>query len=668
MKKLIIENLRPYVKVFIRNYMPRWFVFVADLTIVTAVFFSLWLFRDAVAAHKADNMIAKYLITIVSYTTAFAIVKTYRGIIRYTSAHEARTIFRAVSLATLIYIIINSAIILGDSYTSQYLIVNRMFIWFSLIMGIAVVGMQVVFRLIVKAAYEVFEESQIATKKDRVFILGTSGDSVKTATQVINDSSSTFKPVAFITLNTNKANKSIFGIPTIHINGNLKEAMDKNRVKGMLVTKEQLNSVPKEFYDKCIIDGLDLYLVNSITKYDNGNTPPQINKIKIEDLLGRNTIEMNKELIKENFNNKVVMVTGAAGSIGSEICRQVLQFNCKKLILVDQAETPMNDLYMTLSAAHSKTQIVPVVANVSDKTYMERVFEMESPNIVFHAAAYKHVPMMEMHPCTAVVTNVLGTKVCADLSAKYGVERFVMISTDKAVNPTNVMGATKRAAEMYVQSLYFKQLEDQKEKPTDFVTTRFGNVLGSNGSVVPLFKKQIMSGGPVTITHRDITRFFMTIPEACSLVLEAGCTGHGGEIYLFDMGEAVKIYDLAVKMIRLSGKIPGKEIDIVETGLREGEKLYEELLANAENTLPTYHKKVMKAKVSKHPYKFVETAIIDMLDIACSYQNPTEVVRKLKRMIPEYKSNNSKFQELDIEIENSINIRTTEAKFDALCQ
>lgn len=648
--------------------MPRWFVFAADLVIVTIVFFSLWLFRDAVAAHKADNMAAKFLITIVSYTIAFSIVKTYRGIIRYTSAQEVRTIFRAVALATLIYIIINSAIILGDSYTSQYLIVNRMFIWFSLIMGIAVVGTQVVFRLIVKAAYEVFEESQIATKKDRVFILGTSGDSVKTATQVLNDSSSTFKPVAFVTLNTNKANKSIFGIPTIHINGNLKEAMEHNRVKGMLVTKEQLNSVPKEFYDKCIIDGLDLYLVNSITKYDNGNTPPQINKIKIEDLLGRNTIEMNKELIKENFDNKVVMVTGAAGSIGSEICRQVLLFNCKKLILVDQAETPMNDLYMTLSAAHTKTQIVPVVANVADKTYMERLFEIEKPNLLFHAAAYKHVPMMEMHPCTAVVTNVMGTKVCADLSVKYGVERFVMISTDKAVNPTNVMGATKRAAEMYVQSLYYKQIEDQKENPTDFVTTRFGNVLGSNGSVVPLFKKQIMNGGPVTITHRDITRFFMTIPEACSLVLEAGCTGHGGEIYLFDMGEAVKIYDLAVKMIRLSGKIPGKEIEIVETGLREGEKLYEELLANAENTLPTYNKKVMIAKVSKHPYKFVESAVIDMLDLACSYQNPIEVVRKLKRMIPEYKSNNSKFQELDKEIENSINIRTTEAKFEAFCQ
>ena len=427
--------------------------------------------------------------------------------------------------------------------------------------------------------------------------------------------------------------------------------MFQYKVHTLLLYKSQLDSMPKEFYDNCIVEGLELLMVTMFSRFDENTEriEPQINKIKIEDLLGRNAIIMDKDAIEDQFNGKTVLITGAAGSIGSEIAIQVSQFKCKTLIILDQAETPLNDLWLALDKKNPNNIIIkPIIGSVSNETKIRQIFDSAHPDIVFHAAAYKHVPMMEFHPSASVVTNVLGTKIVADLSVEYGAQRFVMISTDKAVNPTNVMGATKRAAEIYIQSLYFKQLEDGREYPTQFVTTRFGNVLGSNGSVVPLFKRQIEAGGPVTVTHKDITRYFMTIPEACSLVLEAGCTGNGGEIYVFDMGEAIKIYDLAEKMIRLSGKIPGQDIKIVETGLRPGEKLYEELLAPEENTLATYHKKVRIAKVRKHKYSSIAPIIEEMNGIALQYVHPVEVVKYLKVLIPEFKSKNSeRFEALD---------------------
>lgn len=363
---------------------------------------------------------------------------------------------------------------------------------------------------------------------------------------------------------------------------------------------------------------------------------------------------MDKEAIRDQFDGQNILITGAAGSIGAEIARQVVQFHCKRVILVDQAETPLNDLWLELEGMETGVEIKPVMSNVSNKERMRQVFQCAQASLVFHAAAYKHVPMMEYHPSTAVVTNVQGTKNCADLALEYGVKRFVMVSTDKAVNPTNVMGATKRAAEIYIQSL---ALENQDNpNATKYVTTRFGNVLGSNGSVVPLFRRQIEKGGPVTITHRDITRYFMTIPEACSLVLEAGCMGNSGEIYIFDMGDAVKIYDLAQKMIRLSGKIPGKDIEIKEVGLRPGEKLYEELLANTEDTLPTYHKKIMIAMVRKYPLGQTGPKIDHLIDTALNYDTPHEVVKKLKLMIPEFRSVNSQYCQLDNELQQTFSI------------
>jgi len=371
---------------------------------------------------------------------------------------------------------------------------------------------------------------------------------------------------------------------------------------------------------------------------DGKITTNQIQDIKIEDLLGRKPIILGKNNVTREINDKVVLVTGAAGSIGSEICRQLMHYNPKQLIMLDQAESPMYDFQFEMNNTpefvNLKDHMVFVITNVKDQVRMRRVFETYRPQVVFHAAAYKHVPFMEENAYEAVFVNVFGTKLVADLSIEFGVEKFVMVSTDKAVNPTNVMGATKRIAEIYTQS---------RKGNTKFITTRFGNVLGSNGSVVPLFRKQIAQGGPITVTHKDITRYFMTIPEACSLVLEAGSIGNGGDIFVFDMGEKVKIWDLAVRMLQLAQR---PDIKIVETGLRPGEKLYEEVLANEENTIKTDNEKIMHAKVRKYEADDVDD-MIKQLYIELETCDPMKIVAQMKVMVPEFKSNNSVFSALD---------------------
>ncbi|MGZ3932191.1 MAG: UDP-N-acetylglucosamine 4,6-dehydratase family protein, partial [Bacteroidia bacterium] len=350
-------------------------------------------------------------------------------------------------------------------------------------------------------------------------------------------------------------------------------------------------------------------------------------------------IKLNTAIISSELKNKVVLITGAAGSIGSELARQCVKFGPKKIILLDQAESPLHDVELEFSDKFSKDSFETVIGDVRNKDRMHNVFRTFKPQLVFHAAAYKHVPMMENNPSESILNNILGTKIAADLAVEYGAEKFVFVSTDKAVNPTNVMGASKRIAEIYIQSL-------GKSAKTKFITTRFGNVLGSNGSVIPRFKKQIEQGGPVTITDPNITRYFMTIPEACQLVLEAGCMGKGGEIFVFDMGKSVKIVDLARKMIKLSGLQEGKDIKIVFTGLRPGEKLYEELLADAENTLPTHHSQILVGKVREYPYEEV-ARIIEELIVLFDTQNNDKIVQRMKDLVPEFKSNNSVFEKLD---------------------
>ncbi len=631
--------------------MPRWTIFLFDEFIVVMAFISLWFFRDTIAAEPAQHFTLKLLIVAIIFAATSMFFRTYHGVVRFSTMADLKRLAYSAGAGSIIYfifvLIFNNTDIEGEVHlTFNY--------WFPLVMGLMVIAGQFIFRFTVRSVFESMEQNSNSSKKTRAFILGSDYESILLGSHILSDRTSPFHPVAFIAFHSNQVGKVVSGIPIISLDKDISKQMKDFRTNTLLLYKSQLEVMPKDFYDKCIVEGMDILLVSMFTKYDgNEATPvPQINKIRIEDLLGRNTIKMDRSRIENQFTGQTIMITGAAGSIGSEIARQVSQFDCKEILLIDQAETPLNDLWLDLTAKNTGIKIKPIIGNVSNQVKMRQIFECAKPSLVFHAAAYKHVPIMEFHPSAAVVTNVGGTKIVADLCLEYGVKRFVMVSTDKAVNPTNVMGASKRAAEIYVQSLYLKQVERGVPNPTEFVTTRFGNVLGSNGSVVPLFKRQIEAGGPVTVTHRDITRYFMTIPEACSLVLEAGCTGKGGEIYIFDMGEAVKIYDLAEKMIRLSGRIPHKDIRIVETGLRPGEKLYEELLATSENTLPTYHKKVMIAKVRQYDYDLIHPTIKEMLYTANKYVYPDDVVRKLKKLIPEFKSTNSaKYEALDREME-----------------
>ena len=644
------KRLDHFIVSVMGNFMPRWTIFLFDEFIVIIAFVSLWFFRETISAEPAQHFTIKLFVVAIIYATTSMFFRTYHGVVRFSTMADLKRLTLSSISGSLIYfafvVIFNNTDIEGQYHiTFNY--------WFPFVMGMMTLAGQFIFRFTVKSVFENFEQTSNKSNKIRAFILGSDYDSILLGNHLLTDRTSPYLPIAFVAFRSNQVGKVVSGIPIISLEKGLAKRMVELKSKTLLVYRNQLEMMPKEFYDKCIVEGMDIMLVSMFTRFDEneGRAIPQINKIKIEDLLGRNTIKMDRSRIEHQFTGQTIMITGAAGSIGSEIARQVVQFDCKEVLLVDQAETPLNDLWLELQAKNTGILIKPIIANVTSQIKMRQIFECAKPSLVFHAAAYKHVPMMEFHPSAAVVTNVGGTKVVADLCLEFGVKRFVMVSTDKAVNPTNVMGASKRAAEIYIQSLYLKQLETGVENPTEFITTRFGNVLGSNGSVVPLFRKQIEAGGPVTVTHRDITRYFMTIPEACSLVLEAGCTGKGGEIYIFDMGEAVKIYDLAEKMIRLSGKIPHEDIRIVETGLREGEKLYEELLATTENTIPTYHKKVLIAKVRRYDYDLIHPAIKELLYTANKFVYPLEVVKRLKLMIPEFKSANSKYEALDKELE-----------------
>jgi len=458
-----------------------------------------------------------------------------------------------------------------------------------------------------------------------------------------------YNVVGFIDDNPNLHGKKINGVRVYSAFEAIEYVLAKKKVKEIIIAIapwEISLERKQQFVNSCIEKELQIKEVADVSAWIKGSLEKvKIQNIKIEDLLGREPISIDINKISEGLNGKHIMVTGAAGSIGSEIVRKLLLFNPAKVILVDQAESALYNFHNELLASFGNINIEIIVGNVSDQNRMRSIFENYHPEIVFHASAYKHVPLMEKHPYEAVKTNIGGTKVVADLSVEFEVKKFVMISTDKAVNPTNVMGASKRICEIYIQSL--SQLKGIK---TQFVTTRFGNVLGSNGSVVPLFKSQIEMGGPVTITHKDITRYFMTIPEACQLVLEAGFMGNGSEIFVFDMGSPVKIYDLAEKMIFLSGYIPHKDIKIVVTGLRPGEKLYEELLSSKENCMPTHNEKITIGKIRQYDYYEANSKITEMLE---NLSNETDemIVSRMKDMVEEFISQNSKYEKLDNKVE-----------------
>ncbi|MDE6308748.1 MAG: polysaccharide biosynthesis protein, partial [Muribaculaceae bacterium] len=463
-------------------------------------------------------------------------------------------------------------------------------------------------------------------------------------------------PVALLSLNDHIGDYKIENIPVVRYDqSNIKEVFEKYRCSTLIFLSGQQEFVRTVLANVLLDNNIKILKLNQVEEIDvkdekAPNLSPHVQKINIEDLLNREPIKTGSAHIEDLIENQVVMITGAAGSIGSEIVRQMARFRAGHIVLVDQAESPMHEMQLEMEAKFPDIKIHLFVGDVTNTTRMERAFAKYHPRYVFHAAAYKHVPMMERNPTEAILTNVFGTKNIADLSVKYGVEKFVMISTDKAVNPTNIMGASKRIAEIYVQSLFFHRRKHFDEQSTQFITTRFGNVLGSNGSVIPLFRRQIEAGGPVTVTHRDIIRYFMTIPEACSLVLEARCMGRGGEIYIFDMGKPVKIYDLACRMISLAGLKLGQDIQIVETGLRPGEKLYEELLNDKELTVPTHHQKIMIAKVRTYDYIDVMNHL-EQLRNAINNCDTHSLVAEMKHIVPEYHSNNSKYEAIDREIE-----------------
>lgn len=495
----------------------------------------------------------------------------------------------------------------------------------------------------------------------RVIIYGAGEVGIAAKRTLDHDPKVNMSLVAFIDDDVRKTSKVIDGIKIFHADDIGKLIVDQD-IDDLIIASQNLPPERKnKIVDFCLENDINVFTLPPVQSWINGQiSSKQIQNIKIEDLLERETIIIHTDDISQQIKGKRVLVTGAAGSIGSEVVRQICRFNPKMIILNDQSETPLHELQLELQENNLNNNFHSFIGDVRDYSRMEILFQTFKPHYVYHAAAYKHVPLMEHNPGEAVRTNVMGTKIIADLAVKYGVSRFVMISTDKAVNPTNVMGASKRVAEIYVQSLFnsFGKIAtkytnglsylngDKSQATTKFITTRFGNVLGSSGSVIPRFKAQIQKGGPITVTHPDITRYFMTIPEACRLVLEAGYMGEGGEIFIFDMGKSVKIVDLAKKMIRLSGLIPNRDIAIEYSGLRPGEKLYEELLNDLENTVPTHHEKIMVAKVREYDFEIISDQIDELIRLSCEYKD-RHVVVKMKEIVPEFKSNNSIYEELD---------------------
>lgn len=620
---------------YLNKHASKWLVLSIDILILCISFIIAYGIRFNLSFNfKLNNIVYQLPVIAILGLISFLFTGSYKGIIRHTGIKDAFNIFIGVTLFSfgLFFILtLNQFVDIIPSFTIPSSIV--------LIHYLVSIFILVISRFVFKAFYEVVssEVSSITS----VLIYGAGEAGIITYNSLTKDSKYNYEVVAYVDDNPNKANKKIDRIPVLGPKKITKDFVKRNNISQVIISTQAIRSNRLlEITDKFIGFGMKIKGVPAFSQWIDGDlSTNQIKDINIDDLLGRDQITVDNPIVKRDVKDKVILVTGAAGSIGSEISRQLIQYPIQKLLLVDQAESDLYDLQQDFHL-QGYTNFEVKVADVRDKQRMRSLFELYQPQYVYHAAAYKHVPLMEESPYEAVKVNVLGTQKIADLSVEFEVERFVMVSTDKAVNPSNVMGATKRVAEMYISCL------SEKQDATKFTTTRFGNVLGSNGSVIPLFKKQILQGGPLTVTHKDITRYFMTIPEACKLVLEAGTMGNGGEIYIFDMGKSVKIYNMAKRMIALSGLRYPDDIDIKITGLRPGEKLYEELLANGESTLPTYHEKIMIAK-TQTINSIQVTDTLELLNANINSYSNQEIVELLKVIVPEYVSNNSEFEVLD---------------------
>lgn len=625
---------------FTKNALPYWVIlFVDSLICYLSGVFVFWLYYHGVVTLANLGLLSKTILVYMIFNLiGFRVFKTYSGIIRYSSFVDLQRVVFAMLLSLVIAEIMHYIIygwdlrfvrLQGRQIVAMYIV--------------ATIGM-IAFRVLVKSLYDVMVNS---SKGVRTLIYGVQSGGIGLAKNIRNEKNSKFRLKGFISHDKTYKGRLLLGEKTFMINDQLANHLKELNIQAVLVSPIQVEQfrLDSKLQDILLSAGVKIYFTHRTEAWSEEDdlTHVQLKEISIEDLLPRDQIMVDMNSIGNLLRGKKIMITGSAGSIGSEIVKQIASYNPEELILIDQAETPQHDLRLMMHYEWPKIKAQTIVANIANYDRMETIFSKYRPEYVFHAAAYKHVPMMENNPSESIQNNIWGTKVIADLSVKYGVRKFVMISTDKAVNPTNVMGCSKRICEIYCQSLNDKLISDGNFRGTQFVTTRFGNVLGSNGSVIPLFEKQIKNGGPVTVTDPNIIRFFMLIPEACKLVLEAGTHGKGGEIFVFDMGKPVKIADLAKRMIKLSG---ATGIEIKYTGLRAGEKLYEEVLSTSENTLPSFHDKIRIAKVSKYNYEDINQQIEELVKISHDYKS-MDIVRKMKEIVPEYVSNNSEYSVLD---------------------
>jgi len=616
---------------------PRWVIFLIDISLCNLSLIIAYLIGHNLSPALINLRELGYnLILLVTMNTlVFFNLKTYVGIVRYTGLRDAFricfSIFLSFSLIALISV--TSLVINGQTLLSPPLVTLLIYALLSFLMLIS-------YRVIVKYFFSYLRSSKMNSRNVIIYGAGEAGFATKRVLE--HDPNARVKVVAYIDDNPRKTEKEVDGI-RIYPFDELDNLFRLHELDEIIISSFSIPARRRaQLVEVCLEKNITVLNVPPLDKWINGQfTKKQLQSIKIEQLLERDPIQLNHLELAKQLKGRRVVVTGGAGSIGGEIIRQLLKYHPATIVVVDQAETPLHDLELELTTIKNGTKLVFFLGDVRNKSRMEELFSSFHPHFVYHAAAYKHVPMMELSPSEAIHTNVGGTKLIADLATKYQVQRFVMVSTDKAVNPTNVMGASKRLAEIYVQGLAASSTQ------TKFITTRFGNVLGSNGSVILRFKDQIAQGGPVTVTHPNIIRYFMTIPEATQLVLEAGSMGNGGEIFVFDMGKPVPIVDLARKMIRLSGLVPGVDIDIKYTGLRPGEKLYEELLNDAENTLPTHHDKILIAKVRDISVTNIEQEFLELFQLAADADNSMSMVAKMKELVPEFVSNNSVFEQLD---------------------
>ena len=630
---------------------PRWIILLLDMLIVLASYIATVVadMYSLGSITKPINFLFIGAIVVAVYYVVARVSKSYTCVIRLSVIEDLYRIFMAVVVSTILLSLINAA----------WLIITHkelMKFWNILVIGALSFSMMMIERLCIKYLY--MRMNNAVKDRKRVLVLGTTFNSLFLANALKGEIGGKYLPVGLLSINSNTSNAEINGFKVYRFDPTtMMDVFNDNGIEGLIFDAKSMNLMSSGFADFFLKNDIALLAMNKVAEFEqnddknngDGSISTYVKEVQIEDLLGREPIVLDNPLVKKHINGSCVLITGACGSIGSEIVRQVAEYGASKIVLFDQAETPMHDIALDMKKAYPDADIVLFMGDVRNRDRVEEAFKTYQPCYVFHAAAYKHVPMMEINPTEAILANVKGSRNVADMALKYGVYKFVMISTDKAVNPTNVMGCTKRLAEIYCQSLFRES--QQQGKKTQFITTRFGNVLGSNGSVIPLFRKQIAAGGPVTVTHKEIIRYFMTIPEACSLVLEAGCMGSGGEIYIFDMGEPVKIYDMAKRMISLAGFKPDVDIKIEEIGLRPGEKLYEELLNDKEKTTATVNKKIMIAKVKTYDYKDV----CEHLDkiIACAANgNVHDMIFAMKEFVPEYKSQQSKFESIDKEIES----------------